>query len=142
MRPLKCGHVSLRRVALLLVLAGLFLAGGSFGIWAYGVRINITRSLPLGLYRITHDPDAPLVAFCPSPDAMEVSASPGYRGQSYGFGCRDGAPPLMKLVVATPGHHLTVQKEGIAVGHRLLPNTAPLPFDANRRPLQAWPAGE
>src|SRR5260370_5434540 len=105
MRLLKCGRANLRRVALLLVLAGLFLAGASFGIWAYGVRINMTRSLPLGLYRITHDPDARLVAFCPSPDAMDVSASRGYRGQSYGFGCPNGAPPLMKPVVAMPCQH-------------------------------------
>ncbi len=142
MRLLKCGRANLRRLALLLVLAGLFLAGGSFGIWAYGIRINMTRSLPLGLYQITHDPDARLVAFCPPPNAMDVSASRGYRGQSYGFGCPDGAPPLMKPVDAMPGQHVTVRKEGIAVEHRLLPNTAPLPFDAKRRPLQAWPAGE
>ena len=41
-----------------------------------------------------------------------------------------------------PGQHVTVRKEGIAVEHRLLPNTAPLPFDVKRRPLQTWPAGE
>jgi type IV secretory pathway protease TraF len=126
MRLLKCGRVNLRRLALVLVLAGLFLGGGSFGMWAYGIRINMTRSLPLGLYQITHDPDARLVAFCPPRDAMDVSASRGYRGQSYGFGCPDGAPPLMKPVVAMTGQHVTVRKEGIAIEHRLLPN-GPIP---------------
>src|ERR1700730_12499409 len=82
MRLPKCGRANFLRIALLLVPAGLFLAGASFGIWAYGIRINMTRSLPLGLYQITHDPDAWLVAFCPPPDAMDVNATRGYRGRS------------------------------------------------------------
>lgn len=31
---------------------------------------------------------------------------------------------------------------GIAVEQRLLPNTAPLPFDGSRRPLRSWPNGD
>jgi conjugative transfer signal peptidase TraF len=141
MRPKKFGPANLRRVALALAPSGVFMFGSVLAMWVYGIRINMTRSLPLGLYVITHNPQANLVVFCPPPGAMDESAKRGYRGHSYGLGCPDGAPPLMKPVVARPGQTLVVSVEGIAVERRLLTNTAPLQFDAKHRPLKAWAAG-
>jgi conjugative transfer signal peptidase TraF len=141
MRLRKSGHANRRYLAFALAPTGLFLIGAVVAMWTFGVRINMTRSLPLGLYLITDNPKANLVAFCPSPGIMDESAKRGYRGHSYGLGCPDGAPPLMKPVVATPGQRVLLDARGISVGTRLLPNTAPLPFDAKHRELRAWPAG-
>jgi conjugative transfer signal peptidase TraF len=138
----KFGPAKIRLLAMALLPAGVFVTGALLAMWAYGIRINMTRSLPLGLYLITNDPSASLVAFCPPLGAMDLSASRGYRGHSYGLGCADGAPPLMKPVVALPGQNVAVSSKGIAVERRLLPNTAPLPFDAKHRPLRAWPSGD
>lgn len=92
MKSPKIGRCNVRLVATSVVPAGVLVLSAVFGMWACGVRINMTRSLPLGLYRITADPSAELVAFCPPQGAMDESASRGYRGHSYGLGCPDGAP--------------------------------------------------
>lgn len=135
------GRCNARFLAMSVLPASVFVIGGLLGMWAFGIRINMTRSLPLGLYMVTSDAAANLVAFCPVVGTMDESASRGYRGRSYGLGCPDGAPPLLKPVVATPGQAVAVTAKGIAVEQRLLANTAPLPFDAKHRPLRAWPAG-
>ena len=142
MKPLKYGPARVRLLAMGVLPAGVFVMGALLGMWASGIRINMTRSLPLGLYLMTEDPKASLVAFCPALGAMDESASRGYRGRSYGLDCPDGAPPLLKPVVATPGQNVAITEKGIAVERKLLANTAPLPFDAKHRPLRAWPAGD
>ena len=142
MKPLKFGPANVRLLAMTVLPAGVFVIGALLGAWTYGIRINMTRSLPLGLYLITTDPHARLVVFCPPVGSMDESAKRGYRGHSYGLGCPDGAPPLLKPVVALPGQDIAVSIKGISVERRLLPNTAPLPFDAKHRPLRAWPEGE
>ncbi len=138
----KFGPAKIRLLAMSVLPAGIFVTGALLGMWVYGIRINMTRSLPLGLYLQTDDPKAKLVVFCPAVGAMDESASRGYRGHSYGLGCLDGAPPLLKPVIATPGQNVTVTSKGIVVERRLLPNTAPLSFDAKHRPLRAWPPGD
>ena len=142
MRTSKFGPVKIRLIAVGILPAGVFVMGALLGMWTCGIRINMTRSLPLGLYLVTSDPNANLVVFCPPGGAMDESATRGYRGHSYGLGCPDGAPPLLKPVVATSGQNVAVTAKGIAVQHNLLKNTAPLAFDAKHRPLRAWPAGE
>jgi len=138
----KFGPAKGRLLAMALLPPGVFVTGALLGMWAYGIRINMTRSLPLGLYLMTTDSKANLVAFCPALGSMDESASRGYRGWSYGLGCPDGAPPLLKPIVATPGQRVAVSVKGIAVERKLLINTAPLRFDAKHRPLRAWPAGD
>ena len=141
MKSPKIGPCRVRLLAMAILPSTVFVMGALLGMWAYGIRINMTRSLPLGLYRISDDPNAGLVAFCPPTGAMDESAVRGYRGYSYVSGCPDGAPPLMKPVIAFPGQNVVVSAKGISVEQRLLPNTAPLPFDGKRRPLHAWPTG-
>ncbi len=53
-----------RRWALAVVLTGLVGIGASVAVaYALGLRVNLTPSLPLGLY--ARDPLGPLVEFCP-----------------------------------------------------------------------------
>lgn len=106
---------------------------------AFGIRINTSYSLPLGLYATTNDSEAELVEFCPAEPFASESASRSYRTR--GFACPDGAVPLLKPVVARPGDLVIVSPEGIVVNGHLLPKTYPIPFDAGGRPLKAWPTG-
>ncbi len=58
-----------------------------------GLRINTSPSLPMGLYRITADPAASLIEFCPPARSDQDSARRGYRGAGV---CLDGGAPLLK----------------------------------------------
>ena len=103
-----------------------------------GIRINASPSLPMGLYRITSDPAASLVEFCPPALHDQDSARRGYRATGV---CPDGAAPLLKPVIARAGDVVEVSAGGIAVNGRLLPHTAPLVADSKGRKLRPWPAG-
>jgi conjugative transfer signal peptidase TraF len=115
-------------------LASLCMVGG-----AAGVRLNTTYSLPMGLYIQTSDPTTTLIEFCPTAGFAKESRGRGYR--TAGFGCADGAVPLLKPIVASEGDVVETTPAGIKVNGVLLPQTAPLPRDAHSRPLTAWPFG-
>ena len=104
----------------------------------FGLRINTSPSLPMGLYIITADADANLVEFCPAEPFATLSIVRGYRDPGT---CRDGAAPLLKPVVAKAGDVVELSARGISVNGALLPNTAPLSKDTKGRPLEAWPFG-
>ena len=105
----------------------------------FGVRINTSYSLPLGLYVRTSNPTASLVEFCPAEPFASTALARGYRTR--GTGCPDGGVPLLKMIVAVPADHVWLSPQGIAVNGRLLPNTAPLTKDAAGRSLTPWPLG-
>lgn len=104
-----------------------------------GIRVNASASLPIGLYRVTTDPSATLVEFCPAEPFGSLSANRAYRGKG---DCPDGAEPLMKPIVATAGDVVRFTPGGVAVNGALLSNSAPLAFDTKHRPLHHWPFGE
>lgn len=112
----------------------------SVGAGAFGLRVNTSVSLPLGVYVRTADPGAPLVEFCPTEPFATESSARGYR--TAGMACSDGGVPLLKPVVAVPGDHVVLSPEGIRVNGRLLPNSAALLRDRLGRPLRPWPYGE
>lgn len=105
----------------------------------FGVRVNVTPSLPLGLYiRIGAQPALGQIAeFCPT--SMSAEESQRYRG--FGIACPDHSIPLLKPVVAVAGDRVEFSNAGIAVNGHMLPNTAPRPLDGRGRPIHAWPAG-
>jgi conjugative transfer signal peptidase TraF len=115
--------------------AAIILAAGSAG-----VRLNLTNSVPIGLYVISDGPKASLVEFCPPEPFGRLSRERGYREHSR-FGCPDGAKPLLKPVAAKPGDVVKVSGNGIAVNGRLIPHTAALRTDSAGRSIQAWPVG-
>jgi type IV secretory pathway protease TraF len=47
----------------------------------------------------------------------------------------------LKPVAAYPGDIVEVSVAGLTVNGHLLPNTAPMDCDTNKRPLTAWPSG-
>lgn len=104
--------------------------------FAFGVRINLTPSLPIGLY--VADARGSLVEFCPPGPASEVSAVRGYRELGV---CPDRHAPLLKPVVARVGDRVSIDAQGIRVNGEALPNTQAHATDHRRRPLQPYPAG-
>src|ERR1700738_1223381 len=68
--------------------------------WVFGIRFNVTPSLPLGFYITSHSPSANLVEFCPQGPAAFMSLSRQYRTAG---ACPDGGAPLLKPAVAFPG---------------------------------------
>jgi len=121
----------------LLILAAL--AGyGSFG----GIRVNLTRSYPLGLWRIE-----PLgrgvkvgdrIFICPPQTAAFQSARErGYLGHG---ACPGWYSPLIKTVVAVGGQHVVIDGS-IAVDGVRLPNSSILPIDGKGRALGSASSG-
>ena len=106
-------------------LAGVLAAG------AAGVRINLSASLPPGVYR-TDDVGSgavrgALVLVC-LPRAVAVFAN--QRGYvPHGGRCLDGASPVGKIVVAVAGDMVRVTDAGVSVDGALLPCSRPLPRD-------------
>jgi conjugative transfer signal peptidase TraF len=105
----------------------------------FGLRMNTSPSLPMGLYITTADTDANLVEFCPVDPFATLSIARGYRDPG---ACRDGAAPLLKPIIARSGDVVEVSAHGISVNGALLPNTAPLATDTKGRHLEAWPSGQ
>jgi conjugative transfer signal peptidase TraF len=110
-----------------------------FGLCAsFGLRINTSPSLALGLYIITTDNSASLVEFCLAGPLGTVSLRRGYRDRGV---CDDGGAPLLKPLIAGPGDVVQLSPRGICVNGVLLANTAPLSKDTKGRPLKTWPFG-
>ena len=127
------------RLALKRVLTVAIVIFGPIGVGTLlGVRLNLSESLPLGLYVVTRSTNANLVEFCPDGQAAQLSRERDYRHVGT---CPDGRTPLLKPVVARAGDFVEVSSHGIAVNGRLLPNTAPKRCDSRGRPLRAWPLG-
>ncbi len=125
----------LRRILLTVAGVGvaLFVAGDILGI-----RVNLSPSLPRGLYVVTGDPAAKLVEFCPAEPFASLAAERGYRPKG---SCPDGAAPLLKPVAAVSGDEVEVTADGLAVNGVPIPNTRPHRADSKHRPLRAWPNG-
>ena len=104
-----------------------------------GLRINVTPSIPLGLYITTRNVPRPgeIAEFCPT--GMPEEESSRYRG--YGLACQDRAIPLLKPIVAGQGDLVEFSPHGIRVNGHLLPNTAPRLVDGKGRAIRAWPMG-
>jgi len=127
----------LRAVLWACLLASPFFLGLIAG-WVFGIRFNLTPSLPRGFYIISHPPRANLVEFCPQGAAASISLSRQYRTAG---ACPDGGAPLLKPAVAFPGDQVEVSADGIRVNGQLLPNSAGRFRDHLQRPLDPWPIG-
>lgn len=102
-----------------------------------GIRINESPSLPVGLYMI-NDKNGQLVEFCPAEPFASLAMRRAYRSAG---NCPDGGAPLMKPEVAREGDIVELSSRGVAVNGKLLPNSAPLRFDTQGRPLEHWRFG-
>ncbi|HAT9660781.1 TPA: conjugative transfer signal peptidase TraF [Legionella pneumophila] len=103
-----------------------------------GFRINLTESIPVGLYRITGT--EPLknayVIFCPDDrQSFRLAKNRGYI--DHGLYC-NGYGYLMKKVVAVSSDILSVTNEGVYVNQMLIPYSKPKLQDGMNRTLPQW----
>ncbi|HEI6745939.1 TPA: conjugative transfer signal peptidase TraF [Legionella pneumophila] len=103
-----------------------------------GFRINLTESIPIGLYRITGTEPlkSAYVIFCPDDrQTFRLAKNRGYIGQGLNCG---GYGYLMKKVVAVSGDMLSVTPEGVFINQKLLPFSKPKLMDGMYRILPQW----
>jgi conjugative transfer signal peptidase TraF len=99
------------------------------------VRVNTTKSVPLGFYRMTNDPvgKGSYVIFCPPKrNVFDLAKERGYIGAGF---CPGSYGYMMKRVVAAEGDAVVVANDGVRVNGELLPLSAPLKSDKAGRPL-------
>ncbi|HHX7430305.1 conjugative transfer signal peptidase TraF [Legionella pneumophila] len=105
---------------------------------ALGFRINLTESIPVGLYRITSTDHIKntYVIFCPDDrTAFRLAKNRGYI--DHGLPC-GGYGYLMKKVVAVSGDVISVTPQGVFVNQDRLPYSKPKLKDGMNRALPQW----
>lgn len=105
---------------------------------AMGFRVNLTESIPRGLYRITYGDNIKnaYVIFCPEDRApFRLALNRGYI--DHGLHC-GGYGYLMKKVVAVSGDILAVTPEGVFVNQTLTPYSQPKLQDGMNHVLPQW----
>ena len=100
-----------------------------------GLRLNTTRSIPLGLYKMSHDPieKGAYVLFCP-PECQEfdLAKERGYIGAGF---CPGGYGNMMKKVLAAHNDVVSVTDEGVKINGALMPASQPVEADSMGRAL-------
>lgn len=105
------------------------LAGAA--LYAAGLRVNATASLPPGVW-LVRPPTAPptrgvIINFCPPQvPAVAVARDRAYLADGV---CPGGYETLFKPVVATAGDVVVVADQGVTVNGRAVPNSAPVAHD-------------
>jgi conjugative transfer signal peptidase TraF len=107
------------------------------GCWVGGLRVNLTGSLPVGLYAVVATHEAPtrgaLVLVCLSRAVADFARDRGYVPR--GGLCPGGVMPVGKPVFAVPGDTVTVTADGLFLDGTLASNSRPLSADRRGRPL-------
>ena len=109
--------------------------------WLAGLRLNLTGSLPVGLY--VTSPSLPvrraLVLVCLPAKVAGFARARGYvpRGEE----CPNGVAPIGKPVAAIAGDTVTVTPTGILVDGTAVPNTRALASDRKGRRLPQLATG-
>jgi conjugative transfer signal peptidase TraF len=118
------------------------------GLYGAGFRINVTSSMPLGIYRVV-DGETPkrggYVSFCPDGDVAIHALDNGYLQPG---SCMSGTRPLLKVLVGVAGDTLRITPEGVYINEALLPESAVLAKDKNgvalahKAPVGSIPDGQ
>jgi conjugative transfer signal peptidase TraF len=105
---------------------------------AYLVKVNVSRSIPLGLYR--RAAGGHYAAFCLTRDEAQWALSAGL--ETLSGDCPGRIIALLKpLVYPTPEHPLVLTASGFFLNGKLLPNTAPKAKSKTGKPLGHYPFG-
>lgn len=114
----------------LAVVAGI----GAFAL--FDLRINVTDSAPLGVYRLDHRVPSRgdrVFACFPGDDlacaARYLDRPPFVDGPCHGF------PPLVKTIAGVPGDLVAVSGQAVLVNGEPLPGSRPLARDGAGRPM-------
>lgn len=122
--------------------AGLFaaLCAATLGAYAAGLRLNVTPSVPTGIYQTTplqlERDELVLACLDPAKPAVRIGIDRGY----FPVGnCPGGIAPLLKPIAALPGDRVDARPDGLRVNGRLLQGTVARSVDPWGRPLPAAP---
>ncbi len=105
-----------------------------------GLRINLSSSMPVGLYLRTPGPieRRAIVDVClPEP----IARLGRERGYLRGGACPDGSEPVAKSVAATAGDRVELREGLVAVNGVAIPNSATKSTDREGRELPQFPRG-
>ena len=97
--------------------------------FALGLRVNTTKSIAVGLYRMTDAPVAKgeYVIFCPPQSVLfDEAKRRGYIGPGF---CPGDYGLMMKRVAAAGGDRVASSEDGIIVNSELLLASVPLKTD-------------
>jgi conjugative transfer signal peptidase TraF len=127
---------------LLWTLGLLVLAWAGYRLW--GLRMNTTSSMPIGLWQLKaitkqslHRGDA--VFICPPKTPLfKMAYQRGYMGRGH---CPSGFEPLLKRVAALPGDSVTLSAQGVTVNGVLISHSQAISCDVYGRALPALPHG-
>jgi conjugative transfer signal peptidase TraF len=108
--------------------------------WFAGVRVNLSGSMPVGLYRVSSGPPVKgaMVLACLPADVAVFARSRGYVPNG---ACPGATAPIGKVVLAMAGDSVEVTPEGLLLNGRPVRNTRPLAVDATGRSLRRFPDG-
>src|SRR4051812_8044750 len=105
-------HLPYRDVGKVAVVSAALLAASFWAMYTFKIRVNLSPSLPLGIYRVDVGATGNLVEFCPAEPYASLASARGYRHAGV---CADRGAPLLKPVVAHPGDAVTMSPEGVRV---------------------------
>lgn len=103
-----------------------------------GYRLNLTQSLPLGVWKIVAAENAAYVEFCSPPQFSELIRERKYLPRGT---CSDGLAPMLKPVAARAGDTVTIDPQGVAINGQQLLTGPVLQTDSKGRPLPAIAQG-
>lgn len=123
------------------VLAGLAACLGIGGI--LGVRLNVTSSIPIGMYRVVDEASVlehgDIVLACLPERVATLARARGY--VPGGGRCPAGTAPIGKFVMALPGDTVSVEPSGLSVNGAEIQRSRPLKHDRSGRPLPRLSTG-
>jgi conjugative transfer signal peptidase TraF len=111
---------------------------------AAGWRVNLTPSLPIGIYRVVQEPTQTtltrhtLVIACLPPAVAKQARIRGYLARG---SCPGNALPVGKPVLALSGDTVQFTATGIVLHGQTIPASAPLTQDTHGRRLVPYPFG-
>lgn len=108
--------------------------------WLAGLRVNVSGSMPIGLYHVSRGAPAKgaMVLAC-LPESVAVFARS--RGYVPSGRCPGATAPIGKMVLAMAGDSVQVTDTGLIVNGEQVQNTKPLAVDGSSRPIPRFPDG-
>jgi conjugative transfer signal peptidase TraF len=113
-----------------------------FAIRRYGLALNVTDSMPLGLYHIQSVAlpvaSGTIVQTCLPSEIASVGLARKYLLTG---NCASGTTPVLKIVVGVAGDRIDVSDRRITINGHALRGSATAASDRNGRPLARFPRG-
>ena len=103
-----------------------------------GVRINTTKSIPVGIYQTSNRAIGKnsYVMFCPPKnDLFDVARKRDYIGSGF---CPGGYGYMMKKILAAKNDIVTINETGVYINGLLLPRSKPFKIDSAGRTMPKY----